>query len=418
MAFDASARVLAAAGVIGLAAAAAGAGARYQIDGTVLSFGFIGCAWAGVFSVALIRRALHVLALGAASRLEVAVGVPQEHAQLAARVRALELQLEHAPVALFRIDPSSQTPPQPLAEPLNASARRLLAPGRATDAQQVQRALAALAGGQRSVIDFATEQGSERALATAGALIVEGVPLRLAALMPMENELEAEAIQAWQRLVHVLTHEIMNSLTPVASLSRTLRTLLAGVRGAMPAGVAQDFDISLDAISRRADSLTGFVSGYRALASVPEARAQPVAVGAMFERLAALVGPSWQARGGHAQFVVERAALELMADPGQLEQALMNLLINAAEASAGQAEPRVTVSARPARGGRLRIEVCDNGPGVPDELVADIFTPFFSTKSKGSGIGLAMVRQLIHRNGGAVRYAKSVGSGARFVITF
>jgi signal transduction histidine kinase len=107
-----------------------------------------------------------------------------------------------------------------------------------------------------------------------------------------------------------------------------------------------------------------------------------------------------------------------MADPGQLEQALMNLVINAAEATAGQAAPQLVVSARPARGGRLRIEVSDNGPGVPDDLIADIFTPFFSTKSKGSGIGLAMVRQLLARNGGAVRYAKSVGSGARFVVTF
>jgi C4-dicarboxylate-specific signal transduction histidine kinase len=110
--------------------------------------------------------------------------------------------------------------------------------------------------------------------------------------------------------------------------------------------------------------------------------------------------------------------LELMADPGQLEQALVNLLQNAAEASVTQAAPQVTVAARLVRGGRLRIDVCDNGPGVPDQLAADIFTPFFTTKAKGSGIGLAMVRQLIHRNGGAVRYAKAVGGGARFVITF
>jgi signal transduction histidine kinase len=138
----------------------------------------------------------------------------------------------------------------------------------------------------------------------------------------------------------------------------------------------------------------------------------------MFARLSALVGPAWQARGGRALFVVQPEVLELIADPGQLEQALMNLLTNAAEASAAQSAPEVSVSARSVRGGRLRIEVCDNGPGVPDDLVADIFTPFFSTKSKGSGIGLAMVRQLIHRNGGAVRYTKSVGPGARFVLTF
>jgi signal transduction histidine kinase len=121
-------------------------------------------------------------------------------------------------------------------------------------------------------------------------------------------------------------------------------------------------------------------------------------------------------------FSVEGGALELMADPGQLEQALVNLVKNAAEATEGVATPQLDVSARLARGGRLRIEVCDNGPGVREDVVKDIFTPFFSTKtktgSKGSGIGLSMVRQLVYRNGGAIRYARSVGSGARFIVTF
>ena len=414
MPFDAWPRACICAGTLALAAAAAVAGARYQAVGTVLSFGFIGCVWVCLLALALIRRGTLVLASSAASRIEIPVGAPQQHAHLVARVLALELQLEHAPVALFRIDLAAE----PLTEPLNASARHLLAPGRAVDGPAVKRALAALVAGERSVIEFATEQGTERALATAGAMIVQGKPQRLAALLPMENELEAEAIQAWQKLVHVLTHEIMNSLTPVASLSRTLRSLLDGVRTSMPAATVQDFDTSLDAISRRADSLTHFVSGYRVLASVPDAQPQPVVVAHMFARLAVLVAPSWQARGGNAVFAVEPESLELMADAGQLEQALMNLVINAAEASAGQDAPQLSVTARAARGGRLRIEVCDNGPGVPDALVADIFTPFYSTKSRGSGIGLALVRQLIHRNGGAVRYAKSVGSGARFVITF
>ena len=415
MAFSQWPRAHIVAGALVLALAAAGAGAVVQADGTCLSFSFIACAWTCVAGLALLWRGVALMANAAARRLDVAVGVPQDAVRLQARVLTLELQLEHAPVALFRIDPAL-TPP--LVEPLNARARRLLAPGRAVEVQSVERALAALAPGGRSVMDLATEQGTERALATASAMVVDGRPQRLAALLPMENELEAEAIQAWQRLVHVLTHEIMNSLTPVASLSRTLRTLLDGVASAMPPASVQDFATSLDAIGRRADSLTLFVSGYRALASVPDARPQPVDVGPMFARLAALVAPSWHSRGGSAQFVVEPEALELMADPGQLEQALMNLVINAAEATAGQAAPQLVVSARPARGGRLCIEVSDNGPGVPDDLIADIFTPFFSTKSKGSGIGLAMVRQLLARNGGAVRYAKSVGSGARFVVTF
>lgn len=132
----------------------------------------------------------------------------------------------------------------------------------------------------------------------------------------------------------------------------------------------------------------------------------------------ALVGPLWRARGTGVAFAVEPSSLELMADPGQLEQALVNLLRNAEEATADTPAPAIAVSARLTRGGRLRIEVCDNGPGVPGHLAGRLFTPYFSTKARGSGIGLAMARQLVHRNGGALRYARSVQPGARFFMTF
>ena len=372
-------------------------------------------ALAVLLSFALIRRG--VTGLAAAARVppvEVPVGVPHDHAQLAARVLALEAQLEHAPIALFRIGPAERG----TVEPLNARARRLLAPGRAVDLHALHRALSALAANQRSVIDFDTERGTERALATAAWMAVEGIEQRLVALMPVEDELEAEAMQAWQKLVHVMTHEIMNSLTPVASLSQTSRELLANAGPGLPDDIASDLDTALDTIGRRARSLTEFVSGYRLLASVPDAQPQRVVVQQMFARLSTLVARDWQVRGGRAIFAVEPDSLELLADPGQLEQALVNLLKNAAEATHGLAAPEVVVSARLARGSRLRIEVCDNGPGVQDDMVPHIFTPFFSTKKTGSGIGLAMARQLIHRNGGAVRYARSIGAGARFVVTF
>lgn len=412
MASESRPKRIVAAGALLLAGAAFCAGASYHAHGLAVSLPLAASALAAVLAIALIRRGLAGLAPASVlpPPMEIPVGVPQDRAQLTARVLELETQVEYAPIALFRITNA--------VAPLNANARRLLAPGRATDVDDVHRKLAGLAAGQRCVIDFDTEQGTERALATAVSMTVEGRPQQLVALMPMENELEAEAMQAWQKLVHVLTHEIMNSLTPVASLSQTSRELLGGVRAALPADIANDLDIALDAISRRADSLTQFVSGYRALSCVPEARPQRLVVVDMFARLSALVAPAWHARGGRAVFAAEPDSLELVADPGQLEQALVNLLKNAAEATAGLAAPEVAVSAKLARGGRLRIEVRDNGPGVRDDLVAHIFTPFFSTKSKGSGIGLAMVRQLVHRNGGAVRYGKSIGNGARFIVTF
>jgi C4-dicarboxylate-specific signal transduction histidine kinase len=248
-------------------------------------------------------------------------------------------------------------------------------------------------------------------------LVLQGREERLAALMPVESELEAEALQAWRRLVHVLTHEIMNSLTPVASLSHTAYDLLGEHRGARPADAGADLATALDAIRRRADSLAAFVASYRSLSNVPAARPERVRIEALFERIEALVGPGWRARGGQVRFSVEPAPLELMADPGQLEQALINLLKNAFEATASTAG-QAWVTAHLARGARLRIEVGDDGPGVPEALAGHIFTPFFTTKKQGGGIGLAMVRQLIHENGGTVRYARPVGRGARFVITF
>ena len=107
-----------------------------------------------------------------------------------------------------------------------------------------------------------------------------------------------------------------------------------------------------------------------------------------------------------------------MADGGQLEQALLNLLSNAAHATARVAAPSVMVSARLVRGGRLAIEVRDNGPGVPHGLEHDIFMPFFSTREHGSGIGLAVVRNLVQGMGGSVRHVKPASDGASFVLSF
>jgi signal transduction histidine kinase len=339
--------------------------------------------------------------------------------ELAATVLALEARLEHAPIALFRIEHAGGAGQ---VAPLNASARRLLAPGRASAPHELHQLLAAQAVGQRRLVSFDTERGGERALVAVSALSVQGSAQRLAALMPVESELEAEALNAWRELVQVLTHEIMNALTPVASLSRTACGLLDEAGAGLPADVHADLGIALDAIARRAASLVDFVGSYRSLSTVPQAQPQRVRLEEVLDRLSALLAPQWQALGGQVVFSVEPASLEVMIDPGQLEQALINLLKNAAEAmaasGAGAPAPQAVVSARLSRGSRLRIEVADNGPGVPEALAAHIFTPFFSTKKQGRGIGLAMVRHLVHANGGTVRYARSVGAGARFMLTF
>lgn len=322
----------------------------------------------------------------------------------------MEARLEHAPVALFLLDGE--------VSPMNAYARRLLAPGRAVDPEKLFALLTAQPSQGRALVAFDTERGVERAMVAVSSLALHGKAQRIAALLPVESELESEALNAWRQLVQVLTHEIMNSLTPVASLSGTAQSLLADLQPRLDAEAAADLAGALDAIGRRAASLADFVGSYRSLSAVPAARPESFELGALLERVATLIGPSWHERGGELRIVVEPPALTVVADAGQLEQALINLLKNAEDATAKVAAPQATVHARLVRGSRLRIDVSDNGPGISDELLPHIFTPFFTTKKQGRGIGLALVRQLVHGNGGTVRYVRSPAAGARFAISF
>jgi C4-dicarboxylate-specific signal transduction histidine kinase len=144
----------------------------------------------------------------------------------------------------------------------------------------------------------------------------------------------------------------------------------------------------------------------------------PVDLQALFNRLQQAVRSGWVNRGGGASFELTSPTLHLMADEGQLEQALLALIQNAEQATAEESNPRLWVLARQSRGGRLQISVRDNGPGVPAGLERQIFLPFFSTREGGHGIGLTVVRQLIYGIGGRVRHVRPIERGAAFVLLF
>lgn len=340
-----------------------------------------------------------------------AFGLPADLAASREAMLALEAQQEHAPVALWRREANKVVA-------LNNAARKLLAPGRSTNSASLMQCLQNAPENRRTIMRFDSEHGQERALLAAQTMVLAGQETQLLALMPIESELEAETLTAWRQLVHVLTHEIMNSLTPIASLSRTAQEMLQERYPETVNGESDDLVVALDAISRRATHLASFVGSYRRVSDMPAPTLEAVSLQALFARVQQLVSPDWQARGGTTSFTVEPTTLELMTDPGQLEQALINLIKNAAEATANVAEPAVKVSAQLVRGGRLTIEVSDNGPGVPEGVETRIFTPFFSTRAQGSGIGLAVVRSLIHGMGGTIRYAKRPSGGACFVLAF
>ncbi len=384
-----------------LLAMAAAAGAARCLDSPRT---LVACVIAGVAALAWAGGALARLGVAPppSDAGDLAFGRSQE--ALVLRAALTEAQLDQAPVALWWQSGAA-------VEPLNNAARRLVAPGGASDpVDLLARLRDAAPAAQRQAFAFDSERGTERCLLAVRTVIVGGAESRLHALMPIESELEAETLKAWRQLVHVLTHEIMNSLTPIASLAGTAQEFASG----------DDADLAeaLETIARRTESLAAFVAEYRRVSDWPEPAMAPVALEALFARVERLVGAEWQARGGSARFEVAPATLTLMADGGQLEQALLNLLSNAAHATARVAGPAVHVSARLVRGGRLAIEVRDNGPGVPGGLEQDIFMPFFSTREHGSGIGLAVVRNLVQGMGGSVRHVKPASGGAAFVMSF
>ncbi len=371
------------------------------------------CGLVALTAGALVARALGRLRFEWTRPLEAPVSGDAEAIQH--QLLAFESWVEHAPVALWLREGERLTP-------INAAARRLMAPGRAAADPTLEKALLNATGEPRSVLSFESERGLERAVIARSDLVIAGRAQQLVALMPIESELEAEMLDAWRQLVHVLTHEIMNSLTPIASLSRTAQEMLADADADADADAGadshRDLETALDAIARRAAHLADFVSSYRDLSRLPAPTLAPVRVAPLLARLEQLVAPEWRARGGEAQFSVTPGSVELMADADQLEQALLNLIRNAADATAQLSSPRLQVFARLVRGGRLAIEVMDNGPGVDAGLEGAIFTPFFTTKPNGLGVGLALVRNIVHGMGGTVRYARRPGDGACFRLTF
>ena len=315
----------------------------------------------------------------------------------------LDAALEHAPLALWRLAAGQP----PLA--LNAAARRLIAPGRAVEPTTLLALLEAEPG--RRVVTLPTEHGQERAVLAVSALTVQGEAWRLAALAPIESELETEALGAWRQLVQVLTHEIMNSLTPIASLAGSAPALLE-------AGEVDELRAALAALARRAAHLQGFVERYRSVSQPPAPTLVDTPLLPLLQAVQRLVAPAWEAAGGTVAVTVEPGSLALRTDAAQLEQVLINLAQNALQACAGRPSPQLAIEARLSRGARLRLTVADNGPGVAPGLEQRIFTPFFTTREGGSGVGLAVVRQLVHGLGGTVRHAKRPGGGACFVLTF
>ncbi len=237
----------------------------------------------------------------------------------------------------------------------------------------------------------------------------------LVALQDIGPDLDEKETEAWHNLIRVLTHEIMNSITPIASLAATADGMLK--EGGPDGETAEDIRTAVGTIQRRSEGLLQFVETYRGLTRVPAPSFEIVPVAGLFARVEQLLGPQFAESGVELHTRVDPPGLELTADPGQVEQVLINLLSNAREATESGDGGRVDLSAHLVRG-KVVVEVADNGPGIVEEALGKLFIPFFTTKQNGSGIGLSLCRQIMRLHRGSISVRTRPGERTVFSLRF
>ncbi len=252
-------------------------------------------------------------------------------------------------------------------------------------------------------------------------LYIRDKSFTLVTIQDIQTELEEKEMEAWQDLIRVLTHEIMNSVTPISSLASTIRGLIQPAESSehrIDSETIHDVYSGIQTIEKRSQGLLHFVEAYRKLTRIPKPDFQVFLITELFGRVEQLVGS--QIGGKAIDFRAEASpvSLELTADPDLVEQVLLNLLRNAVEAVERSEEPRIQVSAKMDGRGRPTIQVKDNGPGIEEEVQQRIFIPFFTTKQEGSGIGLSLCREIMRSHGGTINVDSTPGQGAEFSLRF
>lgn len=295
----------------------------------------------------------------------------------------------------------------------NGEALRIFGLPRMTHIRQTEtsmpeacRALQEIRIGQRLHVKEMTEAGEVNLSLTCAEIMLDQKRLRVIAVSDIDDYLAQTQIESWSKLTRILTHEIMNSLAPITSLSDTLLHL----------GRPLDTDVAqgLETISATSRRLTAFVETFRRFTRIPEPQKAPVEVRGLLERAAALVATPQVG----ITVDVQPAEMLVYADEGLVSQVVVNLLKNAREAVAAQPDARIDVRARIDEGENIRIDVTDNGKAIPAAVTENIFTPFFTTKADGSGIGLSVSRRIMQLHNGSLRLTSNTDRRVTFTLLF
>jgi signal transduction histidine kinase len=338
------------------------------------------------------------------------------HDSESAEVRYLSAIVDDAPSALLAIDSEGHV------DVLNKAARQLFARhplNRVADLDSLGPELSAAARlppGTRKITRLVIDGVPQKAIFASAQVARLDTPVTIISILPVQSELGALEVSAQADLVRVLTHEIMNSLTPVTSLARTGADLVAAAAESNPE--LADARTATDTVARRADGILRFVESYREFAQAPEVHRRQFKARPWAEEIMRLAMANAQGRAIDGRIELTPESLTLDGDPELLAQAVLNLLRNAIRATEGAPAPLIALALSREANGHCRIEVRDNGSGIAEQRREDIFLPFYTTHKGGSGVGLSFSKQVALAHGGSICAldAPEGGAAIRMVI--
>jgi two-component system nitrogen regulation sensor histidine kinase NtrY len=335
--------------------------------------------------------------------------------------RYLQIVVQHVGIGLMAFTQDGKV------ELMNTAAKKLLKVNAVNNVAELATASPALVAtlreiksGDKVLVRIAAENELSQLSIYATEFKLKEKHYTLVSLTNIQSELEEREMEAWQNLIRVLTHEIMNSVTPIISLSSTAGSLLEGLGkdeskqetgdrkkedSSSDGETLQDVKGALDTISKRSEGLLHFVDDYRNLTRVPTPNFQTIKLVDLFARIEKLFSDRFHLRKIWYTFSTEPENLELTADPDLIEQVLINMVLNSISALSSTSSPTIKLSGKLDDRGGTMIQIADNGHGIPEDLQDKIFIPFFTTRKEGSGIGLSLARQIMraHKGGISVR---------------
>jgi len=266
---------------------------------------------------------------------------------------------------------------------------------------------------QKQVITLRKANEQVQIITRCSVINLKDENVKLITLQDIRGELERKELDSWVKLIRVLSHEIMNSLAPVTSIAQSLQGIWKDKIESTPV-FSDDEEVDstirgLEVIGERGEALIRFVQSYRMLTKVPVPQLAGVGLKNLFDRLSILVSPLKTEFSVAIRFHYPEPDFQLMVDEQMLVQVVINLVKNAAEALSATTDPTIEISCRQLSNSETEITVSDNGPGIPDDIIEEIFVPFFTTKATGTGIGLSYSRQIMRAHGGSISCSSQPG---------